>query len=70
MNSKVTSLTDRHGFPPKLSAAGDHLCEEVWAAIEKASEAGVPTAMIVGFLEMAKHELLLELAGFNDGEQA
>lgn len=34
MNSKVTSLTDRHGFPPKLSAAGDHLCEEVWAAIK------------------------------------
>ena len=70
MNEKVTSLTDRHGFPPKLSAAGDKLCEEVWDALNRASEAGLPTAMIVGFLEMTKHELLLELAGFNDGEPA
>ncbi len=70
MNSKVTSLTDRHGFPPKLSAAGDHLCEEVWASINKASESGLPTAMIVGFLEMAKRDLLLKLAGPDDGDLA
>jgi hypothetical protein len=68
--SKVTALTDRNGFPPKLTAAGDTLCAEIWEALEKASEAGMPTAMLVGFIEMAKLELLAEVISVYDGEPA
>ncbi|RJG10935.1 hypothetical protein D3879_14750 [Pseudomonas cavernicola] len=69
MTEKVTSLTDRNGFPPKLSHAGDTLCTEIWEAIERAVELGLPTAMIVGFIEMAKMELVAVLLD-DDGEPA
>ncbi len=70
MTDKVTSLTDRQGIPPKLHTASDALCEEVWSAIDKATDAGLPTSMIVGFLEMAKFELLAELTLAFEGEPA
>ncbi|EOZ4999738.1 TPA: hypothetical protein ACVGKX_005096 [Pseudomonas aeruginosa] len=61
MSEKVTQLADRCGFPPKIRAAGDAMCDEVWKAIEKAEVSGVPMSMIIGFMEMVKLEILSDV---------
>lgn len=63
MSEKVTQLADRCGFPPKIRAAGETMCDELWAAIEKAEDAGVPLSMIIGYMELMKVEILADVIG-------
>lgn len=58
--SKVITLADR-GISPALSTSMEALRSEIWAAIDKAADVGVPAGLIVGQLELLKVAYLAQV---------
>lgn len=55
--SKVIPLID-NGLSPALRHAVEDMQSGIWAAIDKAAEAGMPVGLIVGQLEFTKAALI------------
>ncbi|MDH4581390.1 hypothetical protein E8F20_05805 [Pseudomonas sp. BN415] len=55
--SNIIGLSD-NGLTPTLRNTSTKLGEEIWAAIDKATDAGIPAGLIVGHLEFIKAAII------------
>lgn len=62
----IRALTGLSGLTPMMERTTRAFWQEIWEAIDKASEAGMTTGQIVGSLEVAKAGVIRDHFDDND----
>lgn len=58
MTAKITALASQQGITPALERVQAQFWNDLCDAIEKATDDGLPVALLIGSLEFAKHNVI------------